>query len=153
MTIKQFLSAALLTGAAVASFASPTSDFDKTIQTKKYRLGPIKSVVVQDRSAKGFGAQTACGHLAIDEKRVRFFLANAQFRSEYQYSQELQTGDCNAQAQVTFQDRRTAKVSIDNWTGWGAITARGTAYFLQCDACADILATGFPFDARKPVRP
>ncbi|GKT13814.1 hypothetical protein AVHY2522_02405 [Acidovorax sp. SUPP2522] len=153
MTIKHFLASALFAGAGIASFASPTSDFDKTLQPKKYRLGPIKSVVVQDRTAKGFGAEADCGHLAIDEKRVRFFLANARFRSEYQYSQELQTGDCNAQARVLFQDGRTAKVSIDNWTGWGAITARGTTYFLRCEACTDILESSFPFDARKPARP
>ncbi|WCM89537.1 hypothetical protein [Acidovorax sp. NCPPB 3576] len=153
MIIKHLLVAGLFAGAGIASFASPTSDFDKTLQPRKYRLGPIKSVVVQDRTAKGFGAEADCGPLAIDEKRVRFFLENAQFRSEYQYSQELQTGDCNAQARVTFQDGRTAKVSIDNWTGWGAITARGTTYFMRCEACTDILESSFPFDARKPVRP
>lgn len=73
MTIKHFLASALFAGAGIASFASPTSDFDKTLQPKKYRLGPIKSVVVQDRTAKGSGAEADCGHLAIDEKRVRFF--------------------------------------------------------------------------------
>ncbi|GKS90303.1 hypothetical protein [Acidovorax sp. SUPP2539] len=151
--VHRYSAAAILASAGIASFASPTSDFDKTLQPKKYRLGPIKSVVVQDRTAKGFGAEADCGHLAIDEKRVRFFLANARFRSEYQYSQELQTGDCNAQARVIFQDGRTAKVSLDHWTGWGAITARGTTYFLRCEACTDILQTGFPFDARKLAPP
>ncbi|MDA8447054.1 hypothetical protein [Paracidovorax valerianellae] len=151
--VNRYSAAAILTGASIASFASSTSDFDKTLQPKKYRLGPIQSVVVQGRTAKSFGAEADCGHLAIDEKRVRFFLANAQFRSKYQYSQELQTGDCNAQARVTFQDGRTAKVSIDNWTGWGAITARETTYFMRCEACTDILEASFPFDARKPIRP
>ncbi len=151
--VNHYSAAAIFVSAGIASLASTASDFDRTLQPKKYRLGPIQSVMVQDRTAKGFGAEADCGHLAIDEKRVRFFLANAQFRSEYQYSQELQTGDCNAQARVTFKDGRAAKVSIDNWTGWGAITARGTTYFMRCGACTDILEASFPFDGRKPIRP
>ena len=153
MNPKHFMAAALYAVAGVTSAASFNNDFDKTLQQKKYRLGPIKEVIVQDASAKSFAKDANCGHLAIDERRVRFFLANAQFSSEYQYSQALQVGDCNAQATIKFQDGRLAKVSIDNWTGWGAITARNSTYFLRCEACTDILETGFAFDARKRDTP
>lgn len=126
--------------------SGPAQDF--------WRPKNLRQVTVDQPSARSFG-QGNCGHLVLDERRLRFFLAHARPDTSDRYDQAMQTDDCNAEGRIVLKDGRRFKVSIDNWTGWGAVSDERTTQFLFCRACADILEPDFPFrtsDQKPPGR-
>ncbi|WP_139225609.1 hypothetical protein [Paracidovorax konjaci] len=104
----------------------------------------VQRFVIETPSARSFG-QGQCGHLLVDEKRLRFFLAHAKPGSSTEYDHQMQTDDCNAEGRIVLKDGRRFKVSLDNWTGWGAVSNQRTTQFLFCRPCKDILEPGFAF--------
>jgi len=136
---------------ALATTALPAAYADAGPARDFWRPKNLRQATVDQPSARSFG-QGNCGHLVLDERRLRFFLSHARPATSDRYDQEMQTDDCNAEGHIVLKNGRRFKVSIDNWTGWGAVSDERTTQFLFCSACADILEPGFPFRAsdRKP---
>jgi hypothetical protein len=141
----------MLAAASSLCFASETRNFDKTLEVKRYRIGPIARIVIHNASASSFSEDARCAGLMINEKRIRFFLANAKPDSEHNFKYEMQTGSCQAEGVVHFKNGRKASLFLDNATGWGGLTERGTTYFLRCDSCESILEPDFTFDPEKMI--
>lgn len=146
MKIRHFLMAAVCMLAYPAVNSSETSEFNKRLMVRKFPQGIIKEIIINERSAKSSSKESYCQELAIDEKRIRFFLRHAKADSEYNYSQEGLTGDCSAAGLIIFKNGRKVRIDIDNTTGSGALMEHRMIYYMRCEACEGILQPDFKFD-------
>ncbi|WP_375575864.1 hypothetical protein [Paracidovorax oryzae] len=110
----------------------------------------IQKIVIQRPAAQArFAPEVDCRGLALDARRVKFFLQHAALTDSGSYRRNAILDDCSADASVVFSDGRTATVSIDSGTGWGAVSHGQRSRFLACEACVDILQPDFPFDPKR----
>ncbi len=119
-------------------------------EVRPYAHAKVRKVVIERSAAQArFAPEVDCKGLALDARRVRFFLAHAVRTDSGGYRRNAVVDDCSADARVVFSNGRSATVSIDSGTGWGAVSRGQRSEFLACDACVDILQPDFPFDARR----
>lgn len=119
-------------------------------QVRPYADAKVRKVVIERSAAQArFAPEVDCRGLALDARRVRFFLAHAVATDSGEYRRNAVLDDCSADARVVFSDGRSATVSIDSGTGWGAVSRGLRSEFLACDACVDILQPDFAFDPRR----
>ncbi len=127
--------------------ASAQSDDAEALKIRKYPITKIKKVVIKSAVARDeFNNKTDCSGLKIDAKRVRFFLKYGEPTNSVSYKQNLISGDCSADATVVFENGKAVVVSIDSYTGWGAINVGTRSYFIACNSCVNILDRDFKFD-------
>lgn len=137
---------ALSAGAVGAATAGAGS----AVEVRPYAHAKVRKVVIERATAQArFAPEVDCKSLALDARRVRFFLAHAVATDSREYRRNAVVDDCSADARVVFSDGRSATVSIDSGTGWGAVSRGHRSEFLACDACVDILQPDFPFDPRR----
>ncbi|BFO55511.1 hypothetical protein AVXHC19_23140 [Acidovorax sacchari] len=110
----------------------------------------IQKIFIERPAAQArFAPEVDCRGLALDARRVKFFLQHAALTDSGSYRRNAILDDCSADANVVFSDGRTATVSIDSGTGWGAVSHGQRSRFLACEACVDILQPDFPFDPKR----
>jgi hypothetical protein len=129
---------------AMPAFAD--QNLPASLRQEKYRIGKIKKITIHSDEAKSFAKEAACTDLKIDERRIRFFLANARPNSQHNFSQALSAGDCSAEGEIILAGGRKAVISLTSAIGWGALRVGKKTYFMDCPACDDILSPDFKFD-------
>lgn len=113
-------------------------------------IGRIANIHITNGAAKSVaGGSAACGELSIDARRVEYFWQHAVRSARYNYRQSLDQGDCQAEAQIQFQNRKKGRLSLDNATGWGVLQIQQTTYYLYCDSCEDLMGPEFTFPTAK----
>ncbi|WP_234383885.1 hypothetical protein [Paracidovorax avenae] len=118
--------------------------------SRSFAHAKIQKIVIERPAAQArFAPEVDCRGLALDARRVRFFLQHAALTDSGSYRRNAILDDCSADATVVFSNGRTVTVSIDSGTGWGAVSRGQRSRFLACEACVDILQPDFPFDPKR----
>ncbi|WCM88704.1 hypothetical protein [Acidovorax sp. NCPPB 3576] len=113
-------------------------------------IGHLSFIRIANGAAKSVeGGNSNCTNLAIDSRRVEYFWQHAVRSARYNYRQSLDQGDCQAEAQIQFQNRKKGRLSLDNATGWGVLQIQQTTYYLYCDSCEDLMGPEFTFPTAK----
>ncbi|WP_225981100.1 hypothetical protein [Paracidovorax avenae] len=120
------------------------------MQARPYARVEIRKITIERPAAQArFAPEVDCRGLALDARRVKFFLQHAALTDSGSYRRNAILDDCSADATVVFSDGRTVTVSIDSGTGWGAVSRGQRSRFLACEACVDILQPDFSFDPER----